>query len=431
MQTALPHPPPPQDVHPQHFQGSSAPGPAPPQWGMQRQGHVPSNAGPPPPPPPDWTQNLAPVDSHIGGAGGGGGVGGGPGRNPYDRGEPLRGPPPPSARQPSPRPDQLRQYQERPGSMRRPSPPPMSHGPAPHGIPASLPPQVAPTRIFNPNYANPANGMNTPPAGHNPSIPSSGRHSPPPDIKPIQDDRTNSPAGALPHMHSSRGPMGYQPPPPPMSVPPASSYPNDNLRDREERPSTGFKRLIDSEEDYKLSNKKQANGETRSRLDDDSYHRRSPRQTSPGHTRRSSSEIRMEPDRNYHPSEAAAHHPSTLPLLQHGPPAHPHTPQPINQIPPPPPPPPPPAPPTQQQPQQQLPPQPHTPSIANEQPTQPPASEAKREERREVYDEAPRRKMDVDEDYDDAGDDEKKSINSRKASPRSVTNNNNNKAESG
>ena len=34
--------------------------------------------------------------------------------------------------------------------------------------------------------------------------------------------------------------------------------------------------------------------------------------------------------------------------------------------------------------------------------------EAPREERKETYDEGPRRKMEVDEDYDDAGEDEKR-----------------------
>lgn len=35
-------------------------------------------------------------------------------------------------------------------------------------------------------------------------------------------------------------------------------------------------------------------------------------------------------------------------------------------------------------------------------------SEAPRDERKETYDEGPRRKMDVDEDYDDAGEDDKR-----------------------
>ncbi|CAF9920979.1 MAG: hypothetical protein GOMPHAMPRED_002193 [Gomphillus americanus] len=427
MPGSISQPPPPQDVHPTHFHNASAPGPPPPQWGMQGPSQVAQSN--PAPQQPDWNRNLAPVDPHAASQG----------RNPYERGEVLRGPappppPPPPPRQQSPRSEQLRHYQERPGppNMRRPSPPPMPHASAQHGpsVPTSLPPQAAPTRIFNPNYANPPNGINpSAPGHHQPMPPPSRLTPPPPDMKPIQDDRTSSPAGSLAHVHANRG-LGFQPPPipgpPPPPPPPSTSYPTEAPRDRgaEERPGTGFKRLMDPEEDYKISNKKPANGETRNRLEDEGYHRRSPRNDrpmSPGHQRRSSSEVRREqPDRSYHPSEAAHHPPPALPTLQQGPQPqpqtavaataaapHPRTPQPAHQ-------PPPPAPPSQSQ----------TPSHASEQSSQPPPpppSEPKREDRRETYDEAPRRKMEVDEDYDDdAGEDEKRT--SAKTSPRPVTN---------
>ena len=274
----------------------------------------------------------------------------------------------------------MRSYHEphRGTPLRRPSPPPLAHA-APsiypgQGLPQPGPiqpqQQSQPNRISNPNYgAPPPAGVVTPPGSHPSAMPPPGRaHSPPPEIKPITDDRVSSPNSSLPHLRGAH--QGFaQPSIMSVGPPPAAFAAADAAaREREERPPTGFKRNADSEDDYKTPNKKSANGDSRGRLEDHSYRRPSPteRPMSPGrHQRRSSSEIRREQaNQNYHPSEAA-HHPPTLPAMQH---------QSLDQ-------------PPQSQ---------HL----------PPMSETPREERRETYEPA-RRKVEVDEDYDDAPDGDK------------------------
>ena len=227
--------PPPQDVHPQHYQNASVAGPPGPQWGLQAPHGPPTQA--PPPAGAEWTNHLNAIEHQP--------------RSLYDQREPLRGPPPPPpARQPSPRVEQLRHYdQVRGPPARRPSPPPLPGRSAANpyaGPPALQPPQAPPTRISNPNYgAAPPPGMGTPPAGHHVPMPPPGRgHSPPLDIKPIADDRVGSPAGGgLPHMQT-RGHLSYQPSPMTSAGPPPSSYPAPELmagRERDDRPPTGFK----------------------------------------------------------------------------------------------------------------------------------------------------------------------------------------------
>ena len=136
-------------------------------------------------------------------------------------------------------------------------------------------------------------------------------------------------------------------------------------RDRDDRPLGAFKRMIEPEDDYKVPNKKPANGDSRNRLDDLHYRRSSPTERPPSpreRHRRSSSEAHREDQRrandNYHPSEAA-HHPPSLPSLH---------------------------------PQQE-----HLSQV----------SEPPRDDRRETYEPAAR-KMDVDEDYDDEAEEEKR-----------------------
>jgi general transcriptional corepressor CYC8 len=134
--------------------------------------------------------------------------------------------------------------------------------------------------------------------------------------------------------------------------------------------------------------KKAANDETRARLDEHPSRRVSPpgRVTTPRDVhRRSSSEIRKDnqriADQNYHPSEAAHHPvplappPSQLPP-QHAGPQGPHTP--LSQHP------------------------PHIPSMNT-------MYDAAKEERKEQV-EGAARKVNVDEDYDDDGEDDKKAI---------------------
>ena len=135
--------------------------------------------------------------------------------------------------------------------------------------------------------------------------------------------------------------------------------------------------MYEPEDDYKVANKKPANGENRGRLEDHHQHRPSPPDRAPSPRvlhERNSSEVRREEQRraneNYHPSEAA-HHPPTLPSL--------HQQQEQQQ--------------QQQQQQQQL----------------PPMTDSPRDERRapEPY-EGAARKVDMDENYDDEAEDEKR-----------------------
>lgn len=207
-------------------------------------------------------------------------------------------------------------------------------------------------------------------------MPPYGRgNSPPPEVRPILDDRAPSPGSGYPHQQYQHLPNPSQPggiaagaPPPTAALAAAEAA---AARERDDRPPTGFKRPLDPEDDYKISNKKPANGDSRGRLDDHHHHRAlstervpSPRESH----RRTSSEIRREDQRraneNYHPSEAA-HHPPTLPSMHQA---------------------------QHQQPQQE-----HL----------PPMAEVSRDERREPY-EAAARKMEVDEDYDDEGEDDKR-----------------------
>ncbi|KAJ5907704.1 hypothetical protein N7495_000386 [Penicillium taxi] len=155
---------------------------------------------------------------------------------------------------------------------------------------------------------------------------------PPTEIRPLRDERPSSPGSGYPHQQFHHGPSAPNPPsastgiasgaPPPASALAAAEA---AARDREERPSSAMKRGREWEAESGPV-KKQANEESRARLDDQNSRRASPpaRLPSPGEMqRRSSSEARREDARraneNYHPSEAA-HHPPTLPSIQTMPP---------------------------------------------------------------------------------------------------------------
>ena len=152
--------------------------------------------------------------------------------------------------------------------------------------------------------------------------------------------------------------------------------------DRDDRPPSAMKRQREWEQDGPA--KKPANEETRARLEDHPARRYSPpsrHETPRDRYRRSSSEIRREHDQrradaNYHPSEAA-HHPYSL------------QPQP--------------APPTSMS-------QQHIPSMHT-------IMDMPKEEPRKEIVEPAARKMDVDEDYDNNSEDDK-----RKASPNGSVN---------
>lgn len=191
-------------------------------------------------------------------------------------------------------------------------------------------------------------------------------------------------------------------------------------RERDDRPSSAMKRPREWEGEPGPS-KKPANEENRSRTDEQISHRTSPHLTSPrGLHRRNSSDARREEQRRtnetYNPSEAA-HHPPTLPSIQHM--QQPSQPQPQGTS----------AIPSMAaeapagpQPQQQGPaagPLPGPPSV----PSQQPKEERERKEPVQFHEPAAR-KMDVDEDYDDDGDDDnnkKTGAQAKRSSPNSAT----------
>ena len=476
----------PQDIHPQHYQAPGVGAPPGVQWGASAptvQAPTPGGNNQ------EWNRRLAEIQ---------------PPQlqppNPYDQREAVRPPPPPRPLSPL-RQEQMTQYREphRHTPIRRASPPP----PLNHGIPSSYPgpqnlSQPPPTtqkealRINNPNYQRdrdvlPLNGPTGPngpnssngpggPNGPNGSngvhvasgpIPPYGRgNSPPPEIRPIADERAPpSPGPGYPYHYqhqtnpSQTGGILAGAPPPAAALAAAEAA----AREREERPSTGgFKRIHEPDEDFKLMHKVPANGDARSRLGDLHHRRTSPDNRKPSPRARPSPPIvrtssppvpvrrrqtsldrhedQRRADENYHPSESA-HHPPTLPSMQHHQPPPQHTPHPPQQHPPqhpsqhPPPHPPqhqsqhPPPhsariPPQQPPHPSALPPPQHPPQHPPQQsPQEPPQhppqhpplqhehlplkAEAGRDDRREVYEPASR-KMDVNEDYDDEDEDDKR-----------------------
>jgi general transcriptional corepressor CYC8 len=328
----------------------------------------------------------------------------------------MRAPP---QRQPSPRQEPPRHYPEpsRHTPARKPMSPspkmnsavPSMYAPGPQNLPqlngpdrnaqnynqgARAPPQTNGTPV-NGNHAAPPQGP----------LPPYGRpFSPPNELRPLRDDRPPSPGPGYHHQpqhynHNFPGAssMAAGAPVPP----PVHQMPEPTPRDNHERPPSAMKRHREWEPDSGPS-KKAANDETRARLDDHSSRRATPpgRVLTPRDShRRSSSEIRREnqriADQNYHPSEAA-HHPAPLaPPPQH---QHQH-----------------PGPPT---PQSQHP--PHMPSMNT-------IYDAAKEERKDPV-EGAARKVNVDENYDDDGDDEKKPMlsnvrgGSGRSSPRGMVN---------
>lgn len=429
----------PTDVHPQAYQASGAVGPPGPQW---------AGSGPAPPP-------QAPPQPMLGAGPAPGGVPNGWGGriseinpppqppNPYatDR-EPFRGQAPPLPRQPSPRQEQqMRPYQDNRGPeamMRGPSPPPPSHYAAPPPPPPPQQPQQPlpvsqpPPRIRNPNYGGP------PPAPAMQANPGLGPNGPPPN--PLMPYRTNSPRNdGRPPMHDSRMPSPksaypqhqppYQPhpeqagpngPEPGMPLPPQQGMPSDPAlhRDHDPRPpSVGPKRMREWEDDRDA--KKQPTDEARARMEDMRHRRPSTppriepyrRNSSEAHrfddrrhedARRAEEQRRVEEMRRaeeqrhaneaYHPSEAA-HHPQSHSVPAHLPPMQQQGPSPMQNLihdgpGPQPGPGPKDYPPAPEERRMEHPPAPHPP-IINEP-------------------ERAARKMEVDEDYDDSGEEDKK-----------------------
>ncbi|KAL9124266.1 MAG: hypothetical protein Q9217_006390 [Psora testacea] len=392
----------PQDVHPQQYQAPGVGAPPGHQWGPPSgpnqvlHGSAPSQ----PAPTQDWNRRLAEIQQP-------------PSQPqppmPYDRREAPRVPL--TQRPLSPRIEHLRQYQEPPrdAPVRRSTPPTLNHGaPIPYSAPQALPqpqpsaPQPSTSsRLTNSTYGPADPGVRFPsngaqgPAG--PAAPYGRGGSPPLDIKPLSDLRQSSagPSHAqqqyqhLPNTSQSVGIAAGAPPPAA-----ALAASEAAARERDDRPMAGIKRTHESDDEMRTPHKYPANGDSRSRLDDTRHRRPSPpnrkpsprqrpispraspprgRQRTPSMRQsRSSSATRWEEqrraDENYYPSEAA-HHPATLPSIQ----------------------------------PQQL-----------EPPPQTPVSESGRGERKEANEayEAAARKMDVNEDYDDELEEEKRKTGS-------------------
>ena len=306
----------PQDVHPQAYQTGVGVPPGV-QWGMQ------SAPQPPPQQPPidparvtDWTRGIAQIQPPQQG----------PIQPSYEQRDSMRAPPP---RQPSPRQEPARTYQE----PSRTTPLRKGHSPSPRLNPAMAPsypsgPQSLPQINMHdrgPSFGGQGRPQTNGAPAHSPSAPQTnslppyGRpFSPTPEIRPLREDPPITPGSAYPqatyhpHQYSS---IANGAPPPASALAAAEAA----ARDRDERPPSVNKRPREWEAE--APSKKAANEETRARLDDASARRTSPQQASmassaPAPFRRSSSEVRRENERraneNYHPSEAA-HHPYTAP----------------------------------------------------------------------------------------------------------------------
>jgi general transcriptional corepressor CYC8 len=362
--------PAPQDVHPQAYQ-TGVGGPPNPGWGG------PDGRVPPAQPPSgidaarvsEWTRGIANINQPNGPASQ---------QNGFENREGMRAPP---IRGPSPRQELGRAFPEPsrhtpgPGPVRKLSPSPKLQpaGPAGFGAPQTLPQLnlqdrpptynggVRPSPTLNGAHPPPPNGMS-----QTNTLPPYGRpFSPPSEIRPLRDDHANSPPTSGFPQSQYPGGQGFPSiangvSSAPQPLPQTAETPREPPRD-DNRPPSAMKRAREWEADG--PSKKIASEESRARLDEPPRHG-SPvnRHPTPGsHFRRSSSEIRRENERraneNYHPSEAA-HHPYSL--------------------------------------------APQVPSVQAG-----PIAEPPKEERPETA-EAAARKMDVDEDYDNNSEDEKR-----------------------
>ncbi|AEO61745.1 hypothetical protein MYCTH_2071423 [Thermothelomyces thermophilus ATCC 42464] len=363
----------PTDVHPQAYQAPGAVGPPGPQWAG-------SGSGAPQAPPPQPQQPML-----NGSAQGPAGPNSWSGRisdinpppqprNPYaSERELFRGQAGPGQRPPSPQPEQqMRPYQDAnrmPEQLRRgPSPPPPGHYAAPPPPPppqqTQQPPQGSqPPRVRNPNYGGhtpvavlqPSSGPSPSGAASNPLMPYRAGSPRNDGRQPMHENRMPSPKSAYPQhppyqAHPDQaGPHGPEPGAP---VPPQPGMASDGPHHREHDhrpPSVGPKRMREWEDEREA--KKPSTEESRARMEDIRHRRPS---TSPRVEpyRRNSSEARRFDERRmedarraeeqrrvdemrradeqrhnneaYHPSEAA-HHPPThstaghLPPMQQGP----------------------------------------------------------------------------------------------------------------
>ncbi|KAK4935282.1 glucose repression mediator protein [Elasticomyces elasticus] len=301
----------PQDVHPQAYQNGVGVPPGP-QWGGPSASNQQSQ---PPPVDParvnDWTRGIAGIQQPPAPPNG------------FDNRDSMRAPPP---RAPSPRNDPLRPYEssrQTPSRKMQSPSPKMQAGMYPPG-PQTLPQinmqdrgpsfgaGVRPSPTMSGGPPPPTNG-----AGSATTLPPYGRpFSPPSELRPLREDRPTSPSAFRPPPFQNggfpsiaNGVPSAAPPLPPVDGP-----------SREDRPSSAMKRAREWETEPGPS-KKIANDETWARLDDPGRRNSPPGRlpTPKDHFRRSSSEVRRENERraneNYHPSEAA-HHPFSMATQQ-------------------------------------------------------------------------------------------------------------------
>jgi glucose repression mediator protein len=413
----------PQDIHPQAYQPASVHGPAAPQWGAPQPQQPPPGPAPPALGGGGWDRPLAQIRD--------------PGLppqqlNPYEQREGIRPPTQHAPQRPvSPRQEPPRPYTETPrpptngpgpsgpvgppppgpGPMRRMSPSPKTHhvAPSPYHPPPQLTPQPVqaqppphlqqqppPNRISNPNYGPhahagsvppppppPPTGLAGPPQGppnQGPMPPYGRPASPPPEVRPIVEaPRAGSPRNGY------QGPYQHHPDPSASSgiasgaPPPASAMvaAEAAARDRDDRPPTAPpKRLREWEENDVANPKPSGNDEKRQKLEEPHSRRPTPPHPVPSPqiprpSPHNTPEARRFND-GYHPSEAA-HHPPSLPSIGPAPP-----------------------------------------------PPPPRVSETSKQERPEHHEPAARQ-MEVDEDYDDEGEEPKPTApKSDRGSPRSA-----------
>ncbi|KAF2190842.1 TPR-like protein [Zopfia rhizophila CBS 207.26] len=401
----------PQDVHPQAYQPASIHGPAAPQWGAPQPQQPPQGPAPPAIGAGEWNRPLAQIrDPQL------------PPQqlNPYDQRDGIRPPTQHAPQRPaSPRQEPMRPYQEPlrptlngpgpagpagPGLRRGLSPSPKTHNvapspyhPAPPQLPqgppqpqSQLPPhqQQPPNRISNPNYGPHAANVPPPPpppptVPNGPSsqgpLPPYGRMgSPPPEVRPIVENRASSPRNGYQQQYqhhpdpSSGGGIAGGAPAPASALAAAEAAARER-GERDERPPTAPpKRHREWEDNDHLNPKPPSNDEKRQKMEESHSRRPSPPQHRvsspqvPRHSPQDAPDARRFND-GYHPSEAA-HHPPSLP------------------------------------------------SINATQPL-PRMSETPKQERPEHHEPAARH-MDVDENYDDEGEDVKQILKSERESPR-------------
>ncbi|KAK5175205.1 glucose repression mediator protein [Saxophila tyrrhenica] len=380
----------PQDVHPQAYQpAGTIGGPPGPQWGAHAQNPPPGPAPPPLAAGNNWNggrpadlQNPQMQPQPL---------------NPFDHRDRMAPQGPPRAPSP-PRHEPSRPFQEQ--QPQRPPPPPhrglstspkgpqsgpaqFHQGPQHHG--QQLPPQqqgpLDPHRQgYGPQHGNGPSSSNGMPgsASHTPLPPYARQPEMQPEIRPLVNHPARSPGG-LGTPAGQRTPFEYHAhgapniasgaPPPTSAQTAADAAADAGGREREERPgSTAPPKRVREWDDDPAGMKKPSTDEARSRLDEIKMHRSSPPDKMATPPNRSPSELRrmddQRPTSGYHPSEAT-HHLPALPSM--------HSiaqPAPTGSAPP--------------QEEQRAPPPPPQP-----QPVYEPAA----------------RKMDVDENYDDSGDD--------------------------